>query len=35
MKCDGCRHRWSEIVAVDEHWPELRHRLLQQSAFRS
>jgi hypothetical protein len=35
MKCDACRHRWSEIIAVDEHWAELRHRLLQQSAFRS
>jgi hypothetical protein len=35
MKCDACRHRWSAIIAIDEHWPELRHRLLQQSAFRS
>jgi hypothetical protein len=33
IKCDSCRHRWSAIIAIDEHWPELRHRLLQQSAW--
>ena len=35
IKCDTCRHRWSNIVVIDEHWPEVRRRVLQQSDFRN
>jgi hypothetical protein len=34
LKCDACRHRWSAMIPNDESWPEVRHQLLHQSAWR-